>query len=249
MLFPYPRRAGYWILLEPLSILLIWLLVSVANRFSALAIDRGNSDLGVAVGPFLAGAGILGFAITWSSQTLMKKDVIMRVLILLEDQVAVGDGIMIGEMGGFVENMNLRITQLRDFSGELITISNSMITSVSNLSKDWARVDLSVPLPYNNDMPKAMQLMQKTAETMCQDPKWKELILDAPQLLGIDAFNESGFVVRLWIQTQPLKQWDVERELRRRPKLAMDDQGIAIGISQQAVWLRRTEHHGERIHA
>jgi small-conductance mechanosensitive channel len=76
----------------------------------------------------------------------------------------------------------------------------------------------------------------------------KEVILDAPQLLGIDAFNETGFVVRLWIQTQPLKQWDVERELRRRLKLALDDQGISIGIPQQEVWVRNAEHNGEQVY-
>jgi small conductance mechanosensitive channel len=293
ILFPYTRRAGYWILLEPLSILLIWLLVSMANRFSALAIDRGiqawanrrrvrvssshrhslriptftralrgmatfllvalgilltMDAMGVSIGPFLAGAGILGFAITWSSQTLMK-DVIMGMLILLEDQFAVGDVISLGDMGGFVENMNLRITQLRDANGQLITVSNSMITSVRNLSKDWARVDLSVPIPYDKDMPGAMHLIQQTAERMCADPEWKEAILDAPQLLGVDAFNENGFVVRLWIQTQPLKQWDVERELRRRLKLALDAEDIPIGVPQQEVWLRSAEQNGERVHA
>jgi small conductance mechanosensitive channel len=214
----------------------------------ALGILLTMDALGVSIGPFLAGAGILGFAVTWSSQTLMK-DVIMGMLILLEDQFAVGDVISLGDMGGFVENMNLRITQLRDANGQLITVSNSMITSVRNLSKDWARVDLSVPIPYDKDMPRAMHLIQQTAERMCADSEWKEVILDAPQLLGVDAFNDNGFVVRLWIQTQPLKQWDVERELRRRLKLAMDDQGIPIGVPQQEVWLRSADQNGERVHA
>ncbi len=282
ILFPLTRGAGYWLLLRPLSILLIWLLVAVANRLSIIVIERHiqawanryllrsstsyrkarrlptftraltglvtcllialgilltMDDLGIPLGPLLAGASILGFAITWSFQNLMK-DVSMGALILLEDQFAVGDVVVIGDLDGTVETMNLRSTQLRHGSGQLITISNSMITSVRNLSKDWARVNLSVPIPYDSDMLKAMQLILQVAEAMHDDPDWQDLMLDAPQVLGIDGFDPSGVAVRVLIKTQPLKQWDVEREFRCRLKLALDNHGIPIGVPQQEIWVR-----------
>ncbi len=195
------------------------------------------SMLGIAISPaLLTLAGIVGVGISLASQNLIK-DVINGFLILLEDQYGVGDVVTIGEVSGFVENMNLRITQLRNTEGHLITVPNSAITVVQNLSKEWSRVDLSVNVAYEADLDQALSVAAQVAQSMTHDPVWQALILDAPQVLGVDNLGDAGATIRLWIKTQPLKQWEVAREYRRRLKLAFDQAGIPIGIPQQSLLL------------
>ena len=202
--------------------------------------------LGVAISPaLLTLTGIAGVGISLASQNVIK-DVINGFLILLEDQFGVGDVISIGEMTGLVENMNLRITQLRSTQGNLITIPNSSITVVQNLSKEWSRVDLSVSVAYESDLDQALSVIKQVAESMSQDPDWQAIILDDPQVLGVENLNETGATVRLWIKTQPLRQWDVAREYRLRLKLAFDRAGISIGIPQQSLWLSNANGDSSR---
>lgn len=193
--------------------------------------------LGIQISPaLLTLAGVVGVGISLASQNLIK-DIINGFLILLEDQYGVGDVIIVGDVSGFVENMNLRITQLRNEEGRLITIPNSAISVVQNLSKEWSRVDLSVSVAYEADLDQALAVTKQVAQDMSEDPVWKDLILEPPQLLGVDRLDYAGATIRLWIKTQPLKQWDVAREYRRRLKLAFDRAGIPIGIPQQSLWL------------
>lgn len=195
------------------------------------------SMLGIEISPaLLTLAGIVGVGISLASQNLIK-DVINGFLILLEDQYGVGDVVMIGEVSGFVENMNLRITQLRNAEGHLITVPNSAISVVQNLSKEWSRVDLSVNVAYDADLNQALSVAEQVAQSMTHDPVWQDLILDTPQILGVDNLGDAGATIRLWIKTQPLKQWEVAREYRRRLKLAFDQAGIPIGIPQQSLLL------------
>ena len=193
---------------------------------------------GIDVTPLLAGAGILGLAISFASQNLIK-DAINGFFIILEDQYAVGDIIKVGDVDGLVENINLRITQLRDAGGRLITIPNSEIRIVANLSSQWSRADLSIPVPYQTDIDKALQLIHQVAEEMSKDADWQDKILESPQVLGIDNFSDRGAVVRVWIKTEPLKQWEVGREFRRRLKVTFDRAGIIIPPPQQQVWFHR----------
>ncbi|HEY9625514.1 MAG TPA: mechanosensitive ion channel domain-containing protein [Crinalium sp.] len=198
------------------------------------AVITALSVVGVQVGPLLAGAGIIGLAVSFASQSLIK-DMINGFLILLEDQYGVGDVIIVGDVSGLVENMNLRITQLRNEEGRLITIPNSSIAIVQNLSKEWARVDLQVSVAYHANMDQALAVIEAVAQEMSGDRPWKDLILEKPLLLGIDKLDHMGATIRLWIKTQPLKQWEVAREYRRRLKLAFDQAGIPIGIPQQSL--------------
>ncbi|MBD2459731.1 mechanosensitive ion channel family protein [Oscillatoria sp. FACHB-1407] len=193
------------------------------------------SLVGVQVGPLLAGAGIIGLGISFASQSLIK-DIINGFFILLEDQYGVGDVITVGTVSGLVENMNLRITQLRNEEGQLITIPNSAITIVQNLSKEWSRVALRVDVAYTADIDKALAVVDQVAQDMSNAPYWRELILEKPLVLGIDKLDYMGTTISLWIKTQPLKQWEVAREYRRRLKLAFDRAGIAIGVPQQSLW-------------
>ncbi|XQQ05115.1 MAG: mechanosensitive ion channel family protein [Leptolyngbya sp. IPPAS B-1204] len=203
------------------------------------------STLGISISPaLLTLAGVVGVGISLASQNLIK-DVINGFLILLEDQYGVGDVVKIGEMSGFVENMNLRITQLRSNEGQLITIPNSAISVVQNLSKEWSRVDLGVSVAYEADLDQALAVTEQVAQAMSRDPEWQELILEPPQVLGVDNLDYAGATIRLWIKTQPLKQWEVAREYRRRLKIAFDQAGIPIGIPQQSLWLSNVVGDGD----
>ncbi|NJL38546.1 MAG: mechanosensitive ion channel family protein [Leptolyngbyaceae cyanobacterium SM1_4_3] len=190
--------------------------------------------VGIEVAPLLAGAGIIGLGISFASQSLIK-DIINGFLILFEDQYGVGDVIIVGDVAGLVENMNLRITQLRNEEGRLITIPNSEIRIVQNLSKEWSRVDLTITIANNANLDQALKVIDDVAQTMSHDRHWRSLILESPLLLGVDKLDHIGAMIRLWIKTQPLKQWDVAREYRRRLKLALDEAGIAIGVPQQSL--------------
>ena len=192
--------------------------------------------LGINIGPLLAGAGLIGVAVSLASQNLIK-DAINGFLIILEDQYALGDVITVGNFAGKVENLNLRITQLRDAEGRLITIPNSEIKIVANLSSRWSQVDINIPVAYNTNVDQALKLIEAVALEMDHDPQWQEQILETPQVLGVENFGERGLMIRVWIKTQPLKQWDVAREYRRRLKVAFDQAGILIPLPQQAVWV------------
>ena len=195
------------------------------------------SVVGVDLIPLLAGAGIIGLAISFASQSIIK-DMINGFLILLEDQYAVGDVITVGEVSGFVENMNLRITQLRNNEGRLITIPNSAIAIVQNLSKDWSRVDIAIDVAYGTDPDRALEVIRQVGETMYSDREWYTKMPEAPEVLGIDELDHAGILIRVWLKTQPLQQWKVAREFRRRLKYALDEAEIAIGAPQQALWFR-----------
>ena len=206
------------------------ILLSIAGIFLALV------SLGVNIAPLLAGAGLIGVAISLASQNLIK-DAINGFLILVEDQYAVGDVIAVGNVTGFVENITLRITQLRDTEQRLITIPNSEIKIVSNLSSRHAQADIKIPFSYGVDIDEALRLVERVGDALAGDPDWQEFILEKPQILGLDEFSNRGTIVRIWIKTQPLKQWDVGREFRRRLKRACDRAKMPIALDRQEIWL------------
>ncbi|MCF2147173.1 mechanosensitive ion channel family protein [Desmonostoc muscorum LEGE 12446] len=200
----------------------------------------GLVSLGIDIVPLLAGASLVGVAVSLASQNLIK-DAINGFLIILEDQYALGDVINVGDVGGLVENLNLRMTQVRDSEGRLITIPNSEIKVVANLSSRWSRADLTIPIAYQADTDEALKLIKTVADKMSQELQWQRQILEPPQVLGIDQFGDRGLIIRVWIKTQPLKQWDVAREFRRRLKVALDEAGISISVPQQAIWVNDTD--------
>lgn len=197
----------------------------------------GLAVLGIDLAPILAGAGIIGLAVSFASQNLIK-DGINGFLILFEDQYAVGDVIMVGDVGGLVEYMNLRITQLRNSEGRLITIPNSAITIVQNLSKEWARVDLAIDLAYQTNIDQALGVIQTLANELYREPQWREKMIEPPEILGVDELDHAGILVRVWIKVKPLQHWSVGREFRRRLKQQFDEAGISIGTPQQALMFK-----------
>ncbi len=156
--------------------------------------------LGIDVVPLLAGASLVGVAVSLASQNLIK-DAINGFLIILEDQYALGDVINVGNVGGLVENLNLRMTQVRDSEGRLITIPNSEIKIVANLSSRWSRADLTIPIDYNADIDHVLKVISTVALDMDQDPSWQHQIVETPKVLGIDNFGDRGLMIRVWIKT------------------------------------------------
>ncbi|MGV2828828.1 mechanosensitive ion channel family protein [Myxosarcina sp. GI1(2024)] len=196
--------------------------------------------VGIDVTPLLAGAGILGLALSFASQNLIK-DALNGFFIILEDQYAVGDIVSISDFGGQVENLNLRITQLRDPEGRLITIPNSEIKTVANLSSQWSRADINIPVAYQTNIDLSLKLVTKVALEMFEDRDWQTKILEVPEVLGVDDFGERGAVIRVWIKTHPFMQWEVAREFRRRIHNAFQQAGISLPIPQRQIWLEHAE--------
>jgi small conductance mechanosensitive channel len=201
----------------------------------ALAFALGN--LGVPIGSVLALGGLVAFAITFGLQNLLK-DLVNGVLILWEDQYAIGDVIVIGDAMGVVENLNLRITQIRNAEGRLITIPNSTVTRAENLTRGWSRVDLMVDIAYESDLTRALTVMHQVAADFYADPKWGARLPEPPQVLGVENIAHTGLQLRTWIKTNPGAQWEVGREFRLRVRLAFEAASIAIGRPQQTVQFR-----------
>ncbi|NEQ97746.1 MAG: mechanosensitive ion channel family protein [Cyanothece sp. SIO2G6] len=188
-------------------------------------------SLSVPTQSILAGGAVVAFAISFGSQSLVK-DIITGCFILIEDQYAVGDVVGIGEVTGLVETLNLRVTQLRDAEGQLITIPNSSISQVKNLTRLWSRVDFTVTVAYDTDPTQLLALLQSVGADLYAEPEWAEKIVEPPTVMGIDHLSHEGMLVRVWIKTKPLQQWATGREFRYRVRQAFEQQGIQIGKPQ-----------------
>jgi small conductance mechanosensitive channel len=179
----------------------------------------------------LAGGAVIGLAISFGSQSLIK-DLVNGCLVLIEDQFAVGDVIEIGDKGGLVENLNLRVTQLRNGEGQLITIPNSNITDVRNLTRLWSRVDFSIVVAYENDPKQVLDVLKQVSKQLYSEPEWRDRLPETPEVLGIDDLSHTGMLVRVWIKTAPMEQWSVGREFRLRVRQAFAAHHIQIGRPQ-----------------
>ena len=184
----------------------------------------------------LAFGALLGFAISLAAQNVIR-DLVNGFLVLLEDQYAIGDVIEIdADTDGLVENLNLRVTQLRDGEGRLITLPNSQIGRVVNLTRLWARVDEAVFVDANADVQKALAIVQSVAESLYDDPRFRAAMIDPPTVLGIESMSHAGVEIRTRIKTKPAEQWALAREFRLRVKIALEEKGIAFGRPQRDVW-------------
>ncbi|MEM7717285.1 MAG: mechanosensitive ion channel family protein, partial [Cyanobacteria bacterium P01_A01_bin.68] len=198
--------------------------------------------LHVPIIPFLAGAGIIGFAISFSSQNLIR-DFINGVLILWEDQFAIGDVIDVGSTVGLVEDMNLRMTQIRGRGGRLSTVPNSAIATVHNLTKNWSRIDWTIEISPDSDVDKALSIIKQVGCQMQQDPEWGDAVIDPSNVLGVNDISNNGIEILLWFKTKPGRQFAVGREFRRRLKYAFDRENIAVAYPRQSVRLENYNFH------
>jgi small conductance mechanosensitive channel len=197
------------------------------------------SELKYSLAPVIASAGILGVAVGFGAQNLVK-DFLSGVFMILEDQYGVGDVIDVGEATGTVEAVGLRTTRLRDIYGTVWHVRNGEIVRVGNKSQGFAQVVLDLPVPYTADLDTASRAMREVAEALRQEEDWSDEIIDEPQLLGVEQITEDGVLVRLTVKTRPLQQWRVGRELRRRLKDRFAAEGIQLSHAEGRIYVRGT---------
>ena len=182
-------------------------------------------DLGINLAPLLASAGVVGIAIGFGAQSMVR-DYLAGIFMLVEDQYGVGDVITIGDATGTVENVTLRVTRMRDVSGIVWHIRNGAIEQVGNESQGWARAVIDFPVPYAVDLTEIRSLLTDVAAELWDDPVWRVVLLDPPEVWGAQEISSSEVTMRVVAKTAPLRQWEVERELRARVKAAIDAAGI-----------------------
>ena len=195
-------------------------------------------QLGINIAPLLASAGIVGVALGFGSQTIVR-DFLSGVFMVVEDQFGVGDIVNVGEITGTVEKVSLRTTTLRDYQGTVWHVPNGEITRVGNLSQLWSKAVLNIEVAYETDLRFAEGVIQRVANEMWQDPEWGgDELMESPEVAGIQNLGADGIAIRLSVKTSPAMQWAVERELRMRIKEAFDEAGIEIPFPQRTIWVR-----------
>jgi small-conductance mechanosensitive channel len=183
------------------------------------------SDLGLNLAPVLASAGVLGLAVGFGAQSLVK-DYLSGIFMLVEDQYGVGDVIDSGYATGTVEAVSLRVTRLRDVNGVVWHVRNGTIARIGNESQGWARAVIDFPVTYQQNLPRVRQIMKQTATGMWEEPRWRDVILEEPEVWGVESITSDSIVMRLVAKTIPLGQWEVARELRERLKTALDTSDV-----------------------
>ncbi len=194
-------------------------------------------ELRVNIMPILTGAGILGLAIGFGAQTLVK-DVISGFFLILENQVRVGDVAQINGTGGLVEAINLRTIVLRDQSGAVHIFPCGSVTTMTNLSMDFAYALLDIDVAYKHDTDEVVAVLEQTAAAMRETPEFGPLTLEPLEVIGVERFGESSVTIRVRIKTLPLKQWTIAREYRRRLKKSFEAAGIEIPFPQRDITVR-----------
>jgi moderate conductance mechanosensitive channel len=191
-------------------------------------------EIGVNIAPILAGAGIVGLALGFGGQYLIR-DVITGLFLIIENQYRIGDVVNIDGTGGLVEDVSLRKTTLRDLDGTVHHISHGDIKKVSNLSKTFARVNLDVGVAYNSDMEQVIEVVNRVGNELAEDPVYKEFITQPPQFLRVNSLGDSSVVIKILGETKPLKQWEIMGELRKRILIAFRNENIEIPFPQRVI--------------
>jgi len=191
-------------------------------------------EFGFNMGPIMGTAGIIGVAIGFGGQYLVK-DLITGFFLIFENQYRIGDVIEVAGVGGFVEDISLRVTTMRDMNGTVHHIPHGEVKVVSNLSKKFAKVNLNVGVAYDADLNYVKEVVNRIGNELATDPAWAEFIDEAPQFLRVDSFEDSSIEIKITGITKPLKQWDVTGELRKRVKEGFEKAGISIPFPQRVV--------------
>ena len=205
-----------------LAVVLTSLTSATIYGFAALII---LGEVGINLGPLIAGAGIAGVAVGFGAQSLVK-DFLSGIFMLVEDQYGVGDVVDLGEAVGTVEAVNLRSTRLRAADGTVWHVPNGQILRVGNKSQQWSRALIDVEVAYDTDLRIAEEIIKQTADALYADEEWNHELLEEPEVWGVERIGSGGVDIRLVIKTRPASQFKVMRELRIRVKEALDAQGI-----------------------
>jgi small conductance mechanosensitive channel len=206
----------------------------------AIAVMMGLSEVGVKIGPLLAGAGVVGIAVGFGAQTVVK-DLVTGLFLIVEDIVSVGDIVRIGDSGGLVEKMTLRTIRLRDFDGTLHVFPYGEAQVVHNLTKTFSYAVFDLQISYGSDIDEALRLMRHVGDEMREDPAFAARILEPIEVVGVDNLADSGVVLKARIKTKPIEQWAVGREYNRRIKLAFDKAGVEIPFPHMKVVLPQAQ--------
>jgi small-conductance mechanosensitive channel len=199
-----------------------------------VALSSILSELGVAVGALVAGAGILGAALGFGAQSLVR-DLISGIFIVFEDQYGVGDSVDLGQATGVVESVGLRVTQVRDVSGVLWYVRNGEVVRVGNQSQGWSRVVLDIPIAYSAPVDKARELILNAAHSLTSDPEISKQLMGEPEVWGIELLTGEQVVLRLVQQVGPSHADDIARELRARIKVALDKNKISLANTKTPI--------------
>jgi moderate conductance mechanosensitive channel len=192
-----------------------------------IAVLMAMRILGFDIAPVLATAGVLGVALAFGAQSLLK-DLINGVFVVFEDQYAIGDTVQVNGETGRVENITLRRTVLRNTTGAIVSIPNSLIGQVSNLNRDWSQTFVDVTVPADEMVGRAMTMLEKVAGELRNDADWSPALVDGPRVLGIETLTLDGTVIRMQVRTVLNRKDEVARELRRRIKLAFEESEIVL---------------------
>lgn len=225
-------------------------LVAVFRSAATIVIIIGGmlmilTEIGINVVPLLGGAAVIGLAVAFGAQNLIK-DYFAGFMILLENQYGINDVIQIGAVSGQVERITLRITVLRDLHGTVHFIPNGQINMVSNMTHEWSRAVFDVGVAYKENVDEVMRVLVDLGKELRRDPAYRDAILDDPEMLGVDSMADSAVVIRFVLKTRPAKRWQIRREMLRRIKNKFDELGIEIPFPHRTVFVRAAEEAPER---
>lgn len=205
-------------------------------------------ELGIEIGPVLAAAGIVGLAVGFGAQSLVK-DVISGFFILMEDQIREGDVVQVGGQGGLVEKISLRTTKLRDLAGNVHYVPNGKIDVVTNMTKEYSRYVFDIGVAYREDVDEVIGLIREVDEELRGDPAFRDDILEPMEVLGLDQFGESALVIKARTKTLPIKQWGVAREFNRRLKMKFDENDVEIPFPHVTLYMGQDKKgHAPPLH-
>ncbi len=220
-------------------------LVGVFRNTAAIALITGGllmtlDEVGIPIAPLMGGAAVLGLAVAFGAQNLIR-DYFTGFMVLLEDQYGVNDVVKISDVAGSVEKITLRTTVLRDLEGAVHFIPHGSITTVTNMTHGWSRALVEIGVGYGEDADRVMSVLMDIGRELRKDPTYGPLILDGPEMLGLDSLGDSAVVFKFYVKTQPTQRWFVRRELLRRIKIKFDELGIEIPFPQRTVHIRRED--------
>lgn len=191
-------------------------------------------EIGINIAPLLAAAGVAGIAVGFGGQYLIR-DIVSGFFIIVENQYRVGDVVSLDDTSGLVEDISIRMATLRDLDGTVHHVPHGSVNRVSNLSKEYARINLNVGVSYAADLEKVIECVNTVGQELTEDPAWKWRIRQAPHFERVDDFGESAVIIKILGETKPLQQWAAAGELRKRLKIAFDKAGINIPFPQRVV--------------
>ena len=213
-------------LLQTIALTLVWVVGIV------MSLDQ----IGLDITPILAGAGIVGLAVGFGAQNLVR-DIINGFFVILENQVRVGDVAIVNGTGGLVEAISFRTITLRDLSGTVHIFPHGTVTTLANMTKGWSAYVMNIGVAYKEDTDRVAEIMREVGKDLQQDEQMGRKILEPIEVLGVDAFEESEVVIKARIKTLPIEQWGVGREYRRRLKKAFDRENIEIPFPHRTLYM------------